>query len=80
MITALKEFKNAEVIWVQEEQMNQGCWTYVKPRIDALLDFAGMKDRKRASYVGRPPSSASATGHLKVHEEELEEFLTIAFS
>ncbi len=59
--------------------MNQGCWTYVKPRIDALLDYAGMSDRKKATYVGRAPSSASATGHSKVHEKELEEFLTAAF-
>jgi 2-oxoglutarate dehydrogenase complex dehydrogenase (E1) component-like enzyme len=59
--------------------MNQGAWSYVKPRIDALLNYAGMSDRAKTSYVGRPPSSASATGLYKVHEKELEEFLTLAF-
>ena len=57
----------------------QGCWGYVKPRIDALLNYAGMSDKANVTYVGRVPSSASATGHYKVHEKELEEFLTIAF-
>jgi len=79
VIIALKQFKNAEVSWVQEEHMNQGCWGYTKPRIDALLNYAGMSNKSQTSYIGRPPSSASATGHYKTHEKELEEFLTIAF-
>jgi 2-oxoglutarate dehydrogenase complex dehydrogenase (E1) component-like enzyme len=78
-MAAVKQFKNAEVVWVQEEHMNQGCWTYAKPRIDALLNYAGMSDKAHTSYVGRSPSAASATGHYKVHEKELEEFLILAF-
>jgi 2-oxoglutarate dehydrogenase complex dehydrogenase (E1) component-like enzyme len=60
--------------------MNQGSWTYVRPRLEALLKHSGMSKRANISYIGRAPSSAPATGHHDVHEIELESFLTLAFS
>ena len=29
---SLRKFKNAEVMWVQEEPKNQGGWSFVEPR------------------------------------------------
>jgi 2-oxoglutarate dehydrogenase E1 component len=30
-------FPNAEIVWVQEEPMNMGAWTYVQPRLETAL-------------------------------------------
>jgi len=59
--------------------MNQGPWTYVKPRIEAAMKFAGLNKRAGVEYVGRGPSGASATGHHHTHEHELEHLLHEAF-
>jgi 2-oxoglutarate dehydrogenase E1 component len=34
---AIREFPNAELVWVQEEPRNMGAWSYVKPRFDSTL-------------------------------------------
>jgi 2-oxoglutarate dehydrogenase E1 component len=67
------------VTWVQEEHMNQGSWTYVKPRLESLLKHSGQTHRLNVAYAGRGPSSASATGHHNIHEKELEDLLKLAF-
>ena len=75
-----RQFENAEIFWVQEEHMNQGCWTYVRDRISAAMKHAGQPKRAYVEYIGRGPSSASATGLHNVHEKELDTFLTEAFN
>lgn len=59
--------------------MNQGCFTYVRPRIESLMKYTGLTKRAHVHYVGRNPSSAPATGHHDAHDRELEKFLTEAF-
>ncbi len=54
----------ADVCWVQEEPANQGAWSFVRPRIEALLDG------RRLRYIGRPEAASPATGSHKVHESE----------
>jgi 2-oxoglutarate dehydrogenase E1 component len=76
----LKLFENAELFWVQEEHMNQGAWTYVKPRIKGTLYAMEQPKRAFVNYIGRRPSSASATGHIDIHEKELRTFLSQAFN
>lgn len=62
-------YPNAELVWVQEEHMNMGPWTYVQPRIEtAVKEKRG--DSFRVRYIGRAPSAAAATGSGKVHTEE----------
>src|SRR3990167_5581556 len=63
-------YQNAEAVWVQEEPLNQGAWTYVSQRIET----AGRRPR----YVGRNPSAAPATGLALRHSKELDAFLTAA--
>jgi 2-oxoglutarate dehydrogenase E1 component len=75
---AIKPYSNAQITWTQEEHMNQGCWGYVEPRINNLLKKGGIKSN-RVSYVGRNPSSASATGHQLTHDKELHSLLKDAF-
>ncbi len=60
--------------WVQEEAQNHGGWSFVRDRIESLLP-----DR-RLEYVGRDACPSPATGSHGQHQEELERFLTKAFS
>ncbi len=79
MITELGRFKNAELVWCQEEPKNMGGWTFVDPWLELTLDRAEMKV-KRARYVGRPASASTASGLLSRHLKELEAFLEDAFA
>jgi 2-oxoglutarate dehydrogenase E1 component len=71
----LKRFPKAELIWCQEEPQNQGAWTFVAPRLEALL---GGKERPR--YVGRPEYASTAAGLMKQHLAELAQFLNDALT
>ena len=54
-----------DVVWLQEEPQNMGAWTYVAPRIKALLP-----DGLPFAYVGRAPSASPAEGSQSDHVEE----------
>jgi 2-oxoglutarate dehydrogenase E1 component len=75
----LKRFKNAELVWVQEEPKNMGGWTFVDPWLELTLDRLNIA-AKRARYAGRPASASTAAGLLSRHQKELEAFLKEAFA
>ncbi len=79
-INELKRFKNAEIIWCQEEPKNQGAWTFMEPNIEWVLTKIKAKV-KRALYVGRPASASPATGlasqHIIQQNALIEEALTL---
>ena len=75
----LKRFKNAELVWCQEEPKNMGGWTFVDPWLELTLERLSIK-AKRARYVGRPASASTAAGLMTRHMKELEAFLTEAFA
>ncbi|MCH8247097.1 MAG: hypothetical protein IH951_11895, partial [Bacteroidetes bacterium] len=54
------------VVWLQEEPENMGAWSFVRHRIDHLLESVG----KRVEYVGRVASASTATGSALVHHAE----------
>jgi len=76
----LEQYKNADVVWCQEEPMNQGYWTFVDRRIEATLGKIG-HNAARPTYVGRKSAAAPATGLLSRHNEEqaalVDEALTV---
>jgi 2-oxoglutarate dehydrogenase E1 component len=65
----LKQYKNAQVVWCQEEPQNQGGWTFVNPRIEDVLVSIKHKTA-RPAYVGRPDAAAPACGSLKKHQTQ----------
>ncbi len=75
----LKRFKNAELVWCQEEPKNMGGWQFVDPWLELTLERLNIK-AKRARYVGRPASASTAAGLMSRHLKELEAFLTEAFA
>ncbi len=79
LIAELKRFKNAEMIWCQEEPKNMGGWFFMEPNLEWTLDQIGAK-YKRARYVGRSASAAPATGLMRRHLKELDAFLVEALT
>ena len=57
----LKQYKGAEVVWVQEEPENMGYWNYLLRLLYKDLPM---------SVIARKPSASPATGYNKVHVEE----------
>ena len=66
----LKPYKNADIVWCQEEPKNQGYWSFVDPYIEDVLLEMKHKPCTRARYVGRVSAAAPATGLMKRHNEE----------
>jgi len=75
----LDKYPNAELIWCQEEPLNNGSWTYVAPRLTTATNETQHHKGRDAIYAGRAPSSSVATGSKKQHMREIEEFLETAF-
>jgi 2-oxoglutarate dehydrogenase E1 component len=65
----LKKYKNAEIIWCQEEPKNMGAWKFVDDFIEeALLETKHKAGR--AKYVGRIACASPATGYGSYHAKE----------
>jgi len=74
LVQELGRFKNAEIVWCQEEPKNQGSWAHVEPYLEWVLAQVGGKS-SRARYAGRPASAATATGLMSKHLAQLNAFL-----
>ena len=62
----LAPYKNAEIVWCQEEPENMGAWLFVDRRLESVLGKLDIKGR-RPSYVGRVEAASPATGLAKAH-------------
>jgi 2-oxoglutarate dehydrogenase E1 component len=70
---ALEQFpQDAEIIWVQEEPMNQGAYQYISVNLPEFLDG------RRIGLVSRTASASPATGSHKAHEAEQAEVVAKA--
>ncbi len=79
LVAELARFKNAEMVWCQEEPRNMGSWNFVEPYLEWVLNQIEAKHR-RPRYVGRAGSAATATGLMSKHLAQLEAFLDEALS
>lgn len=75
----LKKYKNAEVIWVQEEPENMGAWSFVDRKIEKALERCKVKST-RPNVVSRPAAAATACGYMKVHKHQQETLINEALS
>ncbi|KRZ75757.1 2-oxoglutarate dehydrogenase, mitochondrial, partial [Trichinella papuae] len=60
-----EKFKNAQLIWAQEEHKNMGAWLYVHPRM-----LTALNNGRSVKYAGRAPSASTATGNKYQHMRE----------
>ncbi|MCP4923981.1 MAG: 2-oxoglutarate dehydrogenase E1 component [bacterium] len=70
----LARYRQAKVIWCQEEPMNMGPWTFVDRRMEKILSDLGHRCT-RPIYAGRVESASTATGLLSQHIKEQEELV-----
>jgi len=69
----MKKYRNAkEFLWCQEEQRNQGAWTFVKPRFENIVGV-------QLKYAGRDVLGTPAIAIGEVHQQECAQILKLAF-
>jgi 2-oxoglutarate dehydrogenase E1 component len=76
----LDKYPNADLVWAQEEPLNNGAWTYVQPRLITALKETKSHADKVPIYAGRKPSSSVATGSKQAHKNEIAMINEMAFS
>ncbi|PZN53255.1 MAG: 2-oxoglutarate dehydrogenase E1 component [Proteobacteria bacterium] len=74
LITELSRFRNAEMVWCQEEPKNMGAWSFIDPYLEWVLAHIDAK-HQRVRYTGRPAAASPATGLMSKHLEQLAAFL-----
>ncbi|MBV9824675.1 MAG: 2-oxoglutarate dehydrogenase E1 component [Alphaproteobacteria bacterium] len=75
----LQRYRNAEIVWCQEEPQNMGAWNFVDRRIEQVL--AGLDiAAKRPRFVGRCEAASPATGLFKRHVQEQTNLVATALA
>jgi 2-oxoglutarate dehydrogenase E1 component len=69
---ATDPYRDAKIVWCQEESQNMGAWSFIEPRLRALFG-------KDITYAGRDASASPATGSLAIHELEQQDVVRQAF-
>lgn len=62
-----------EIVWCQEEPLNQGAWYQIKHRLQEPLG-----DNQQLYYAGRPGAAAPASGIFKVHLQQQQALVEAA--
>ena len=68
--TVLKKYKDAKLVWAQEEPANMGYWSYIlrmMPKVDI-------------EPITRKASASPSTGYSKIHKIEQEKIINQAFT
>lgn len=65
----LDKYKDAKLVWAQEEPSNMGYWSYI----------LRMMPQKGLELVSRKASASPATGFIKIHKIEQEKLVNKAF-
>ncbi len=74
----LGRFKQAQVVWCQEEPANMGAWFFVAPHIEEVMGKLNMSGRPR--YAGRAAAASPATGLASRHAKEQARLIAEALS
>jgi 2-oxoglutarate dehydrogenase E1 component len=68
----LDRYPNAELVWVQDEPMNQGAWSF--------LDLNLPREGRELRVVARPASASTAAGTARKHQAEQTQLLSEVFA
>ena len=75
----LQRYRNAEIVWCQEEPQNMGAWNFVDRRIEQALGGLDVAS-KRPRFAGRAEAASPATGLFKRHVEEQAQLVAEALA
>lgn len=76
VIAEIQKYANAkEVVWCQEEPLNQGAWYQIKHHIRACIN-----EGQKVIYAGRESTASPAAGYLAVHNEQQTQLVDAALS
>ena len=79
LIQELSRFRDAEMVWCQEEPKNMGAWSFIEPNLAWVLDHIDAK-HKRPACASRASSAATATGLASKHLHQLKTLIDEALS
>jgi 2-oxoglutarate dehydrogenase E1 component len=71
---ALADYRDAEVIWTQEEPANMGAWQFLALNLQEYLSGTPLR------CIARPASASPAAGSHTRHEEEQQALVAKAFA
>ena len=74
LVQELSRFRDAEMVWCQEEPKNMGAWSFIEPSLEWALSHVEAK-HTRVRYAGRAASAATATGLMSKHVAQMNAFL-----
>jgi 2-oxoglutarate dehydrogenase E1 component len=74
LVIELSRFKQADVVWCQEEPRNMGAWHFAEHYLEWVLNQVEAKAR-RPRYATRPASAATAVGQMSKHQAQLKQLL-----
>ena len=69
----LDRFPGAEVVWVQEEPLNQGAWPFMGLNLPSIID-------RPVRAITRPASASPAVGSHTRHDQEQQALVDQAFA
>ena len=79
LTAAIKPYQNLkDVVWCQEEPMNQGAWYSSQHHMLSVVENLGLKSGIK--FVGREASAAPACGYMSAHLEEQKRFIDEALN
>lgn len=71
---SLNKYPNLkELVWCQEEPMNQGAWYQIRHRF-----FDVLNEKLDLKYAGRPMSASPAVGQFSIHVEQQQSLVNQA--
>src|SRR5579862_4571823 len=79
LVQEVGRFKNAELVWCQEEPRNMGAWHFIEPYLEWVLNQINARN-KRPRYAGRAAAAATATGLMSKHLAQLKALLDEALN
>jgi 2-oxoglutarate dehydrogenase E1 component len=74
LVNELARFKQAEIVWCQEEPRNMGAWHFVEHYLEWVLNQIEAKQR-RPRYATRPAAASPAVGQMYKHLAQLKQLL-----
>jgi 2-oxoglutarate dehydrogenase E1 component len=78
--TELTRFRNADMVWAQEEPKNMGAWTFIEPNIEWVLGRVWHQEPRAPATSAVLLQRPRLPGQMSRHQAELKALLDDAFS